>query len=147
MRQCIIIKNIKYDYTLGKLAVGRVFNIPEEDCYKNTNANLCAKVLDAHYTTFADELRSDVVLPSSIREYVYDSIPNKIVDEILCNPYTFDKDGKPSARTLTFRLFDNDVTFGNGGLHSIYCNNLYVESNEEWALINADVGSFYPAIM
>lgn len=140
-------KNIKYDYTLGKLAVGRVFNIPEEDCYKNTNANLCAKVLDAHYTTFADELRSDVVLPSSIREYVYDSISNKIVDEILCNPYTFDKDGKPSARTLTFRLFDNDVTFGNGGLHSIYCNNLYVESNEEWALINADVGSFYPAIM
>lgn len=140
-------KNIKYDYTQGKLALGRVFDIPEADCYKNTNANLCAKVLDAHYTTFADEHCSTVILPDSIKEYVYDSIPNKIVDQILTNPYTFDKDGNPKAQTLTFKLFGEDVTFGNGGLHSIYCNNLYVESNEEWALINADVGSFYPAIM
>lgn len=139
-------KNIKYDYTNGKLSIGKVFNIPENECYKNTNANLIAKVLNAKYTMFADELRSDVVLPSSIRDYIYDAIPSKIIEQILNNPYKI-VDGKANAQTLTFELFGEDVTFGNGGLHSILCNNLYVETNDEWVLINADVGSFYPAIM
>lgn len=138
---------IKAVYTENKLNLGKVFNIPENECYKNTNANLTAKVLDAHRTTFSDEFRYDVELPEHIKGYVYDSIPNKIVEQILNNPYEFDKNGDPHARTLTFNLFGENVTFGNGGLHSIYCNNLYLESNDEWALINADVSSFYPAIM
>lgn len=137
---------VKYDYTAGKLAVGRVFGIPEGDCYKNTNANLTAKVLDAHYTTFADEFEYRVALPDSIRDYVYDAMPPKIVDQILNNPYKMVKD-TPTAQTLTFELFGSEVTFGNGGLHSVWSDNLYVESNNEWVLLNADVGSFYPALM
>lgn len=137
---------VKYDYTMGKLAIGRVFNIPEDVCYKNTNANLTAKVLDAQYTSFADELEYRVVLPDSIRDYVYDAMPPKIVDQILNNPYKIVKD-KPTAQTLTFNLFGSEVTFGNGGLHSVWSDNLYVESNDEWILLNADVGSFYPALM
>lgn len=140
-------KLVKKNYTDSKLTIGRVFGIDEATCYKKTNANLCSIVLDAKYSTFGDEFEYRVVLPPSIREYIYDAIPSKIVDAILNNPYNFDKDGKATAKTLQFELFGETVVFGNGGLHSILCNNLYVESNDEWVLMNADVGSFYPALM
>lgn len=137
---------VKRDYTDGKLNIGKTFGIPESTCYKSTNAILTAAVLDARYSKFQDEFRSDVVLPPSIRNYIYDAIPNKIVDRILTNPYIF-QDEKVSSKTITETLFGQKVDFGNGGLHSVLCKNLYAESDDDYVLVNADVASFYPMIM
>ncbi len=143
----VFFKEVKYNYVDSKLRLGRVFDIPEADCFKSTNAILTSKALGAKYTTFPDELLSNVVLPTSIREYVYDSLPSNVITAVLNNPYEFTKEGKVTSKTLKFTIFGNEVVFGNGGLHSIPANNIYAESNDEWQLINMDGASFYPNIM
>lgn len=123
-------------YINNKLVIGRTFGIPERECYMCTNANLVAKALGAVRTHFADTEKVDIELPSSIRDYCYDNLPSSIVDKI-CN----------QTEGFEVKLFDNYVSFGNGGIHSVYMNNLYVESNDEWALFNVDAASYYPSIL
>lgn len=138
--------NVTKAYVQGKLLLGKVFNIPENVCYKNTNANLTGMVLKAKYTSFADEFRCDVELPSNIRSYVYDSLPSKLIESILNNPYIING-SSVSVKSIETTLFENTITFGNGGLHSVLRNCLYVESNEDYALMNVDVASFYPSLL
>ena len=74
----------------AKLAISKAFNIPIETCYKYTNAQVCALVLGAKRTNFADELCDSVELPEHCRQYIYDALGTKLVDEIRNNPYYFD---------------------------------------------------------
>lgn len=123
-------------YVKNKLAIGRKFGIPERDCYMCTNANLVAKALGAKRGYFGDEEIIEIFLPKKIREYCYENLPSKIIEQI-----------RTSTKPFTTKLFDNDVSFGNGGVHSVYMNNLYVESNEEWTLMNVDAASYYASML
>ena len=123
-------------YVKNKLAIGRKFGIPERDCYMCTNANLVAKALGAKRSSFGDEEITEIFLPAKIREYCYENLPNKVIDQI-----------RTSTKPFTVTMFDNEVSFGNGGVHSVYRNNLYVESNEEWMLMNVDAASYYPSML
>lgn len=123
-------------YVANKLVIGKKFNIPEKECYMSTNARLVAKALGAKRTSFADSDKIEIYLPNKINQYCYDNMPNKIVDKI-----------RTSSDSFTMRLFDNDVSFGNGGIHSTYCDNLYVESDDEWMLMNKDAASYYPSML
>lgn len=123
-------------YVKNKLAIGRKFGIAERECYMCTNANLVAKALGAKRTSFADAENVEIFLPSKIHAYCYDNLPSKIIDQI-----------RTSTKSFTVRLFDNDVSFGNGGIHSVYSNNLYVESNDEWTLMNVDAASYYASML
>lgn len=123
-------------YVKNKLAIGRKFGIPERDCYMCTNANLVAKALKAKRSVFADAEKVEIFLPSKIRNYCYDNLPSKLIDEI-----------RTSTKPLTIKLFENTVSFGNGGIHSVYSNNLYVESDEEWVLMNVDAASYYASML
>lgn len=124
------------NYCRTKLAVGRKFNLPESLCYKSTNALLVCKALNAQNIAFSDAGRKDIVLPDRIKTFVQEHVPYKILDYILHN-----------VEQLQFTLFDNDVSVGDGGLHSVLKKQLYVESDSEWVLLNLDVSSFYPSLM
>ena len=135
------IKIVRY-YTETKLLLGKHFNIPEDICYKSTNAKLVSLALKAKRFTYSDELRQDIILPQKIKQYCYDNLPNKILEKILNSPDGF-----------TVTLFHNKVKFGNGGIHSTYLGNfndspcLYIESDEEYCLVNVDATSYYPSEM
>ena len=129
-------------YTNNKENISKAFNIDKSLMYKSTNATLVSYVLNASRTQFADEDRKDIVLPTKIKEYCYDNLPHDIIEKILNDTKSFD--------TV---LFNNIVSFGNGGVHSVlnmYDSDneaLYVESDDEYALINVDAASYYPSIM
>ena len=123
-------------YVKNKLAIGKKFNIPESECYMCTNANLVAKALGAQRNEFGDEEQLEIFLPAKIKDYCYENLPSKIVDRI-----------RTDTKSFEINLFDNVVSFGNGGIHSVYKNNLHVKSDEEWMLMNVDAASYYPSML
>ena len=129
-------KEVVYPYTLTKLALGKRFNIPETTVRSCTNARLVSITLGAKRTTFSDADRTDIDIPEKIKQYCYDNLPTKILERI-----------RTSTDAFTVQLFDNTVNFGNGGIHSTYLDNLYIESDDEWCLVNVDATSYYPSIM
>lgn len=123
-------------YVKNKLLIGKKFGIPESECYMCTNANLVARALGAQRVSFLDAEKIEIDLPKKITQYCYDNLPSKVLDQV-----------RTHTSTPTMRLFDNSVDFGNGGLHSVYSNNLYVESDDEWMLMNKDAASYYPSML
>jgi hypothetical protein len=135
-------KIVVHPYTETKLNMGKHFNIPVETCYKSTNARLVSIALGAKRQHYADAERIDIVLPDKIRQYCYDNLPLNILERI-----------RTSTEGFTVKLFDNEVSFGNGGVHSTYIGNynkapcLYIESDDEYCLVNVDAASYYPSEM
>lgn len=123
-------------YVKNKLVIGKKFNIPESECYMCTNAKLVAKALGAKRTEFADEEKVDIDLPEKIVPYCNENLPSKVLEQI-----------RTSTKGLSIKLFNNDVDFGNGGIHSVYANNLYVEADDEYILMNKDAASYYPSML
>lgn len=128
------------------LALCRTFNIPEDVGYKSTNAKLVSLALKAKRANFSDEEKIQIEIPPRIREYVYQNVPSKILEQIV-----------NSAESFKVELFENEVSYGNGGIHSVPLENkgrksteqvaVYFESNEDWVLVNVDASSYYPSIL
>lgn len=145
----IFYKVILKPFIASKLAVGRVFNIPIDICYKSTNAKLSAIALDATKKSFSDTNRQDIIIPAELKEYIAYSLPNTVVNRLCASPEKFD-----------VMLFENDVSYSNGGIHSVPCRPaeikvkskepawfLHVKEGNGWSLVNVDAGSFYPNLM
>ena len=142
-------KVILKPFIASKLAVGRVFNIPMDVCYKSTNAKLSALALGAKKKKFPDADRLDIVIPNELKHYIAYSLPAQVVNRLCASPEKFE--------TV---LFGNDVSYSNGGIHSVPCRPfeikvkskfpawfLHVKAGNGWSLINVDAGSFYPNMM
>lgn len=142
-------KVILKPFIAAKLAVGRVFNIPESECYRCTNAQISALAIGAKRSSFPDANRQDIVIPAALKDYIAYSLPSSIVNRLCSSPEKFDA-----------VLFGNDVSYSNGGIHSVPCRPkeiaiktkfpawfLHVKSGDGWSLINVDAGSFYPNLM
>ena len=127
---------VVHPYTLTKLAMGKHFNIPEDTCHMSTNARLVAIALGAKRQSFPDAEKVEIFLPDKIKDYCYENLPSKIIDAI-----------RTSTTGLSVDLFGNKVEFGNGGIHSVLSTDIYVESNDEWLLMNVDAASYYPSIL
>ena len=133
-------------FVATKLLVGRVFNIPMDVCYKSTNAQLSAKALNAVKSKFSDAERIDITIPDGLKDYIRYSLPAHIVNRICVSKDKYE-----------VQLFGNDVVYANGGIHSVPIRpfglkktegfTIIAEANDEWALVNADAASFYPATM
>ena len=123
-------------YSRVKLLVGKAFGIDEATCYTSTNARLVALALNGKRKTFSDAEDTTIKLPDKIVKYCYDNFPNKLLERIVNNPESFE-----------VKLFNNTVKFGNGGIHSVIDNDVYVESNDEWMLVNVDAASYYPSML
>jgi hypothetical protein len=142
-------KVILKPFIASKLSVGRVFNIPMDVCYKSTNAKLSAIALGAKKRTYTDSHREDIVIPKELQQYISYSLPANVINRLCASPEKFD--------TV---LFGNDVSYSNGGIHSVPCRPaeikikskfpawfLHVKAGNGWSLINVDAGSFYPNMM
>lgn len=129
-------------YCRNKELICKTFGIKENLAYTSTNATLVGMALGASKTSFGDEEKVEITLPAKIKEYCYENLPHNVLERILNDTQSFD-----------VQLFGNTVTFGNGGIHSVingYDSDneaLYVESDDEYALINVDAASYYPSIM
>lgn len=123
-------------YITTKLAVAEHFNIPTDTAYKSTNARMVALALKAKRKSFEDAEKIEIELPNKIRQYCYENVPSKILERLMT-----------STEGFTVKLFNNDVSYGNGGIHSVYCKELYVESDDEWTLTNIDAESYYPSML
>lgn len=145
----VFYKVILKPFVASKLVVGRVFNIPMDVCYKSTNAKLSAIALGAKKKSFPDAHREDIVIPNELKSYISYSLPASVVNRLCTSPEKFE--------TV---LFGNDVSYSNGGIHSVPCRPLeikvkskfpawflHVKAGNGWSLINIDAGSFYPNLM
>ena len=142
-------KVILKPFIMTKLLVGKVFDLPLETCYKSTNANLSAKAVKAVRKSFPDTNRLDIEIPAGLKQYISYSLPASVVSRLCASPEKFE-----------VVLFDNDVSYSNGGIHSVPCRPaeikvkskfpawfLHVKTGDGWSLINVDAGSFYPILM
>ena len=127
---------VVHPYMLTKLAMGKKFNIPLSTCYASTNARLVSIALNAKRQDYADKDKMEIELPYKIKEYCYENLPNNVLEHI-----------RNSTDTLNCNLFGNVVNFGNGGIHSTICDDVYVESDSEYMLVNVDAESYYPSTM
>lgn len=132
-------------YIDTKIQLCETFGLSKKIGYCNTNANLSGKVLEAqrvHGTTVTDP--TITIRDEKLKNYFEKWLPADIYKHLLT-----------SQQNKTFRLCDNIVDIGDGGLHSIYevpkiskeTTALYVESTDEYTMYNIDVSSCYPSVM
>lgn len=129
-------RDYRKTYVNAKLNVAKTFNIDKGFALMNTNAALISKALNAVKREWVVEDDYSVRIVGKVKDYVYANAPKDIVDRILS-----------SGKAFTVTMFDNKISFGNGGIHSVLRKKLYVESDEEYGIFNVDATSFYPSIM
>lgn len=115
------------EYIDSKKMLSEMFNIPLTKALKSTNAKLCAIVLEAESKNRT--LETKFIIPQRVEPYLRNNLPDDVIQlfEYLNN------DSK------VVRLFDNEITFGIGGIHSTYSENIVTKSDEENVLMNIDV--------
>jgi hypothetical protein len=123
------------EYIDSKKMLSEMFNIPLDTALKSTNAKLCALVLEA--TPKKRVLDNKFVIPMKVEKYLRDNLPSDIID-------LFDVLNNDSKEV---KLFENNITFGIGGIHSVYSENIVAKSDDEYVLMNIDVTSYYPNLM
>lgn len=142
-------KLILKPFVASKLLVGKIFNLPADVCYKSTNANLSGAALGAMRKSFPDRNRLDIEIPKGLEQYITYSLPSTVVKRLCSSPDKF-----------SVVLFDNDVSYSNGGIHSVPVRPidikvksrfpawmLHAKTGNGWSLINLDGASFYPNVM
>lgn len=122
-------------YVDSKKMLSKMFNIPLDVALKSTNAKLCALVLNAEPRKRI--LDTKFVIPQRVEHYIKQNLPENVISLF---EYLND-DSKVVS------LFDNEITFGIGGIHSTYSENIVSKSDDEYVLMNIDVTSYYPNLM
>ena len=123
------------EYIESKKMLSEMFNIPLTKALKSTNAKLCALVLEAEAKH--RPVDNKFIIPQRVEGYLRDNLP---ADVIALFDY-FSKENK------VVNLFENEITFGIGGIHSTYSENLVTKSDDDYVLMNIDVTSYYPNLM
>lgn len=131
------VKLLEYrrEYIDSKKMLSTMFNIPLAKALKSTNAKLCAIILDA--VPKARPLETKFILPKKVEAYVKESLPESVLSLF---EYLNDDNKEVS-------LFDNKISFGIGGIHSTYSENIVTKTDETSTLMNIDVTSYYPNLM
>lgn len=123
------------EYVDSKKMLSEMFGIPLSTALKSTNAKLCALVLEA--TPKKRVLDTKFVIPSRVEAYLRNNLPDSVIS-------LFDILNDDSK---VVHLFDNEITFGIGGIHSTYSENIVTKSDDNYVLMNIDVTSYYPNLM
>ena len=135
VRATVKLLDYRRDYINSKKMLSEMFNIPLASALKSTNAKLCAIVLEAKPKNrpFDDKF----IIPERVHDYVYANLPENIIS-------LFDYLNNDQKEVT---LFDNKITFGIGGIHSVYSENIVSKSDDDYVLCNFDVASYYPNLM
>ena len=133
MEYCRIMKQPTIE---AKYGLSHTFGIPLGYTLKNTNAIASAKILGAIKQSYDDELDEILELSPRVKEYIYRNVPINVYNWLTT-----------SKQTLKANVFGNQVVYGNGGIHSILRENVYIEPKEDEVLFNLDAVSYYPSLM
>lgn len=123
------------DYIESKRMLGRMYGISEAKVLKSTNAKLCALVLEAEPQKRTLDTR--FIIPQRVESYIRQNLPENVV-----SLFEYLNDDSKEVN-----LFDNEITFGIGGIHSVYSENIVTKSDNDYVLLNVDVTSYYPNLM
>ena len=131
------VKLLEYrrEYVDSKKVLSEMYNIPIDKALKSTNAKLASVILGAEmkHRPHCDRF----VIPEKVKPYIKEWIPEEIIDlfEII------------SEESKEVSLFNNNITFGVGGIHSTIGENCVCRSDENEVLMNVDVTSYYPNLL
>lgn len=123
------------EYIESKKMLSNMFGIKLSTALKSTNAKLCALVLEAEPKKRA--LDTKFIIPQRVASYLNKNLPADVIA-------LFDVLNDDSK---VVHLFDNEITFGIGGIHSTYSENIVTKSDKDYVLLNVDVTSYYPNLM
>lgn len=126
---------VRREYVDAKKMLANTFSLNLAQSLKSTVAKLGASVLGAKKKTWSDD--GIFVIPKRVEFYIKDNVPENIVSMF---KYLDDE-------TKTARLFDNDVIYGAGGIHSTIMENIFTKNDDEYVLVNYDARSYYPMLM
>lgn len=142
-------KLILKPFVSTKILVGKVFDLPISQCYSSTNAGLSGAALKAVRKSYPDATRLDIEVPKELKQYITYSLPSTVINRLCSSPEKF--------KTI---LFENEVSYSNGGIHSVPVRPaeisiktrtpawfIHCKTGNGWSLINIDAGSFYPNMM
>ena len=131
----------------AKLMLCKKFGLEERWGYNDTNAGLVARALGVKKRDYPDAEETTIQLHPKIKSYCEENLPPEVLAHVLNNTSTF-----------KINMFENEVVFADGGIHSVYNIKkykkhrddtpvLYVMSDDEYVLINVDAESYYPSMM
>lgn len=131
------VKLLEYrrDYIDSKKMLSSMFNIPLAKALKSTNAKLCAIILGAEPKK--RPLVTKFTIPSKVENYIRTNLPEEVV--------ALFEELNDDAKEV--RLFNNNIVFGIGGIHSVYSENIVTKTDDTSTLMNIDVTSYYPNLM
>lgn len=134
-------------FIYAKLVLCRKFGLEEKWGYNDTNAGLIARALGVKKREYSDADKIKIELHPKIKKYCEDNLPKEVLNRVLND-----------IKTYKVHLFENEVVFADGGIHSKYDISkykrdkedtpvLFVMSDDEYVLINVDAESYYPSMM
>lgn len=134
-------------FIYAKLVLCKKFGLEEKWGYNDTNAGLIARALNVKRHDYADAEKIEIELHPKIKKYCEDNLPAEVLNKVLND-----------TKTYKVHMFENEVVFADGGIHSKYDISkykrfrddtpvLFVTSDDEYVLINVDAESYYPSMM
>lgn len=134
-------------FIYAKLVLCKKFGLEEKWGYNDTNAGLIARALNVRRQEYSDAEEIKIELHPKIKKYCEENLPPEVLNKVLND-----------TKTYKVKLFENEVVFADGGIHSIYDIKhykkdkldtpvLFVTSDDEYVLINVDAESYYPSMM
>lgn len=134
-------------FIYAKLVLCKKFGLEEKWGYNDTNAGLIARALGVKRKDYADAEKVQIELHPKIKAYCEANLPSEVLNKVLND-----------TKTYKVNLFENEVVFADGGIHSKYDISrykedrtdtpvLFVTSDDEYVLINVDAESYYPSMM
>lgn len=132
---CTLLKD-RETYINSKLLLGEMFNIRADVALKSSLAKLASLILGAKKTKFYDE--PVFKFPNDrVETYVRNCLPEYVVNMF----HELNENEKVAL------LFDNEVVFGKGGIHSVIEPKSVSRSCKDYVLLNIDVTSYYPMLL
>lgn len=135
VKATVALYEYRKEYIDAKRMLSEMFDIPLTTALKSTNAKLCALILKAQPVKRAPNY--DFIIPEKLEPYIRANLPDNVISLF---DYISDTPKEVS-------LFDNQIVFGVGGIHSVYSDNIVTKSDENYTLLNIDVTSYYPNLM
>ena len=131
------IKLLEYrkNYIESKKILSEMYDIPIDKALKSTNAKLTAIILEA-IPKYRSE-QTNFVIPQRVEQYINENLPKDVVNLF----------SEINEETKIVNIFDNEVVFGIGGIHSTISENVLVRETETDCLVSVDVTSYYPNLM
>ena len=134
-------------FIYAKLVLCKKFKLEDQWGYKDTNAGLIARALNVKRKEYADANEIKITLHPKIKKYCEENLPPEVLNRVLND-----------TKTYKVILFENEVVFADGGIHSKYDIRrykkskedtpvLFVTSDDKYVLVNVDAESYYPSMM